>query len=387
MTILLTGATGYYGAFVLAELLRETAAHVVCLVRAPSPWAARERVVASLARRGCTIDLEILARRVSCVCGDIARPNFDLPADTLRDLSERVDAIFHVAARVSMLLPYEMLRASNARAIQSVLHFATTGRPKTVHHVSTVEVLSDLGRGHPDALAERAVTASPALLDGGYGQSKWVAERLIDQARELGVRAYIHRPGRLTGDSARGSFNDDDFLVQLLDACGRVGAAPILDVIVDMTPVDAASRALVRLAQREPAEPRFHLVHPEPPAWSAVLETLIGIGYPLRVVPHSRWRSMLLDLTERDERATFLHYLASLSGDEIEAALRGGYATERTRAALGAGFEWPSIDAQLLGTYMRALADAGRFALGPSPKRSSATPSGRRSSDKLLASR
>ena len=62
------------------------------------------------------------------------------------------------------------------------------------------------------------------MLDGGYGQSKWVAERLVEQARERGMRAYIHRPGRLTGHTVTGAFNDDDFLVQLLDACGRLGS-------------------------------------------------------------------------------------------------------------------------------------------------------------------
>jgi hypothetical protein len=94
---------------------------------------------------------------------------------------------------------------------------------------------------------------------------------------------------------------------------------------------------------------------------------------------------MLHDLTTHDDQATFLHYLASLSCDEIEGALRGGYATDLTSAALGPGFQWPAVDASLLATYLRALAEAGRFALGPSPKRSSAQPAARRSSDKLFA--
>ena len=94
---------------------------------------------------------------------------------------------------------------------------------------------------------------------------------------------------------------------------------------------------------------------------------------------------MLHDLTAHEEQATFLHYLTSLSREEIEAALRGGYATEATSRALGPGFAWAPIDAPLLATYLRALADTGRFALGPSPKRTSALPASRRSFDKLFA--
>jgi amino acid adenylation domain-containing protein/thioester reductase-like protein len=385
-TVLLTGATGYFGTFVLAELLRETPVHVICLVRAPSPEAARARLVTSLSRRGCPVDPEMLATRVSCLCGDVSRPRFDLSPETFRRTSEHVDAIVHAAARVSMLLPYDALRASNALALEWVLRLAATGKTKTVHHVSTVEVLSDMDRRHSLALAERSVTTSPSLLEGGYAQSKWVAERLVEQARERGIHAYIHRPGRLTGHSVSGAFNDDDFLVQLLDACGRVGAAPILNVDVDMTPVDAASRALVRLCALEPPQQQiFHLVHPAPSSWSALLDAVIALGYPLRVVPHSRWCSMLSDLTARDEKTTFLHYLATLSAEETEASLRGGHATQATSAALGPSFEWPAIDARLLSAYLRALADAGRFWLGPSPKRSSIVPPSARSSGQFLA--
>lgn len=381
-SVLLTGATGFYGTFVLAELLRETPAHIVCLVRAPSVEAARERVHKSLARRGCHVDPDALAGRVSWVTGDVARPMLDLAPDVYERTSASIDVIIHAAARVSMLLPYETLKASNALSVEHILRFAVAGRAKAVHHVSTVEVLADMDRHDPGALDERAAASSPGPLEGGYGQSKWVAEKLIEQARERGIRAIIHRPGRLTGHSLTGAFNDDDFLVQLLDACGRIGAAPMLDVAVDVTPVDAAARALVRLVKGEPSGARYHLVHPTPPSWGSLIENAVAIGYPLRVVPHSRWRSMLQDLTGRDERATFLHYLASLSGDEIEEFLRGGHSTQRTAAALGS-FSWPAIDAYLLSTYLRAMSDAGRFPLGRSPRVSSGVPSSRRSQDRF----
>jgi hypothetical protein len=52
-------------------------------------------------------------------------------------------------------------------------------------------------------------------------------------------------------------------------------------------------------------------------------------------------------------------------------SLRGGYATDLTSAALGPGFVWPPMLAPLLTTYLRSLADAGRFQLGPPRRRSS----------------
>jgi hypothetical protein len=142
----------------------------------------------------------------------------------------------------------------------------------------------------------------------------------------------------------------------------------------------------VRLAKTEPEQARFHLVNPKPLAWGDLVETVIALGYPLRLVSHSRWHSMLQDLVAHDERTTFLHYLAAISGEEMAASLRGGYATEVTSRALGADFEWPPVDASMLRTYLRAMANAGRFSLGLSPKRPSMMPSVKRSSDRLLAS-
>ncbi|MDP9152270.1 MAG: amino acid adenylation domain-containing protein [Myxococcota bacterium] len=365
--VLLTGATGYYGTFVLADLLRETPAHVICLVRAQTPGDALRRVLASLARWKCPVDATTLASRLTVVCGDVEQRDLGLEAATFRKLSESIDTIFHVAAQVNMLLPYDSLRASNVLAVESVLRLATTGRPKTVHHVSTVEVLADTDRHAQGALAERRASASPALLESGYGQTKWVAEKLVDSARERGVPAIIHRPGRLMGHSSTGAFNASDFLVRLIAACTQVGAAPRLDVLVDFTPVDCASRALVQLAQTGREAAAFHIVHPHPPSWATLLATLAELGYRLRVVPLAKWRSLLHECKTSDGRASFRHYLGSLSQDELEASIRGGYESRVTADALGRDFTWPAVDARLVGTCMRALAEEEGFAPVPVP--------------------
>src|SRR5690606_4488444 len=48
--ILLTGATGYIGGFLLAELMQRSAARITCLVRAATPGEARCRIRENLAR-------------------------------------------------------------------------------------------------------------------------------------------------------------------------------------------------------------------------------------------------------------------------------------------------------------------------------------------------
>src|SRR5205085_442557 len=71
-SILLTGATGFLGAFVLDELLRQTRARVICLARAGSDAEAAERVRRNL--RGYGLDAAARSDRIVPLAGDLARP-------------------------------------------------------------------------------------------------------------------------------------------------------------------------------------------------------------------------------------------------------------------------------------------------------------------------
>lgn len=361
--VLLTGGTGFYGTFVLAELIARTSAHVVCLVRAADVTAGLGRIADSLARFECAVDPEVLAARVTVVVGDLAEPDLGLTPDAFAALADDVDSIFHVGAAVNLLLPYASLRAANVRAVGDILRLATTCKPKSVHHVSTVEVLTDMDPGAPEAWLERPAAATPVLLHEGYGQSKWVAEKLVEEARARGIRAFIHRPGRLMGHATTGAFNPEDFLVRMLEACGQIGAAPDLGVDVDITPVDYAARALVHLAGLEPLEDAaFHFVNRDVLSWNAFVGRIVAVGYPLRTVSHAEWCGLLADgARSAPASAEFLRYLAGMTRAETENGVHGGPVGTRTEARLD--FTCPPVDDALVATYLSRLVDAGRFVL------------------------
>ena len=51
--------------------------------------------------------------------------------------------------------------------------------------------------------------------DDGYAQTKWVAEKIILDARAQGIPVTVYRPGFITGDSHTGAMNANDFLYRL----------------------------------------------------------------------------------------------------------------------------------------------------------------------------
>ena len=91
------------------------------------------------------------------------------------------------------------------------IEFATTGKQKAIsfvsstatleceHYVQLSDRMSRTGsRGVPESDdLEGARTA----LKSGYGQSKWVSEKLLMEAGKRGLRGHIVRPGYVVGDS------------------------------------------------------------------------------------------------------------------------------------------------------------------------------------------
>src|SRR5205085_373247 len=79
-----------------------------------------------------------------------------------------------------------------------VLRFCRTGRPKSLHYVSSTIVF---GWTVLERLYETDSNPNMANLDFGYAQTKWTAEQLVLQARNHGLTTTIFRPSFLTAST------------------------------------------------------------------------------------------------------------------------------------------------------------------------------------------
>jgi len=370
--VLLTGATGFLGAHILDELLRRTGSRVLCLVRRQDPAAARASVFRALDgyRLGGGIDPE----RVEVVLGDLSRPGLALAPDSRRHLAEQVGAIYHCGAQVHLGYPYEALKATNVEGTREILRLACQGMPKPVHYISTLSVLEDDPHRNGTAAAEEPLGGLPIGLAGGYRQSKWVAERLVELARGRGLPAVIYRPGWVTGAGSTGLANLQDFLTRLLLASLNVGLAPELaspegdPPEVRPTPVDFVSSAVVWLSrQPESVGGIFHLINTCSISLTTVLALLAARGLPLRRVSRRRWATALLtrscqngtDSSLLAPLAPFLRQVAA-TPEEAPPWRPRRFATERTEAALARGpIVCPCPDERLLATCLEAFRQQG----------------------------
>lgn len=353
-TVLLTGGTGYTGAFLMRELLDRSTAHVQVLVRSDSPAQAAARVRAAMELYGVWRDGD--EKRITGVPGDLARPYFGLDRDTYLRLARDIEMIVHNGAWSSYALPYRRLKPVNVLGTQEVLRLAARHRVKPVHYVSSLAVYP--GRPGEHRWAEDAAT-EPAGVVGGYRQSKWVGDRMMAQAHERGLPTCVYRPGQITGAQTTGSCATDTFLNATMKGCIQLGAALEFDVFLEMTPVDfcAATVAHVALGGQWHGT-AFNLPGGHPLAWDRLVALLDECGYPLRRLSYADWYAELTAATERGEANELARFLP-LFGPELPAedlGYRGSrpvFETANLRAALaGSGIDCLPPERELIGRYL-----------------------------------
>ena len=355
--IFLTGATGFLGAFLIDGLLREMEAEIHCLVR-PKGSDPMVQISQNLSRYGIERSEEDLARRVIPVAGDLGEPSLGLSEEDFDELAREVDAVIHAGAMVNLVYPYQALAAANVGGTREVLRLACRHKTKPLHHVSTNGIFPSDGRlcqedADLDALAD--------ARDDGYGQSKWVAEKLVWQAAERGLPVRVYRPGNVAGHSETGASNSRDLLGVIVVESLRLGAAPEIEGWrLEMTPVDFVTGAMLSIAgESETVGGVFHLANPDPPLASEVFDVFAGLGYELERLPYPEWLEALREEPPRDD-------------DPVGGVLRGSAPAEQeirdpntyddanTRRALeGGGVVRPEIDGELLESYVRYFAQNG----------------------------
>ncbi|KAK7427204.1 hypothetical protein QQZ08_006317 [Neonectria magnoliae] len=292
-TILLTGATGYLGAFLLKTLVETTSAHIICLVRFPEP--VEDCAPAGMARiRKNLIDLglwdDYILERMEILPGNIARKRLGLSPESFDELATRVQVIVHAAATVNLVYPYAALRNANVGGTREVLRLASRSGA-TVHHVSTNGVLPPSTEGWSEDVVINIEKVPTELLDG-YGQTKWVAEKLVYEAGSRGIPVRVYRPGTITGHSVSGSTNTYDLMNALVVESLQLGYAPEVEGwFLEMAPVDFVSDAIVTLANHtdDTDQSLYHLGDPAPIPSKDLFASLSGLGYPTKPLPWDEW--------------------------------------------------------------------------------------------------
>ncbi|MEU2826388.1 thioester reductase domain-containing protein [Streptomyces bacillaris] len=364
-SVLLTGATGFLGSFLLRELLRTTTARIHCLVRGADEADARSRLMSAAQwyETGEDLDLD----RIEIVVGDLAVPALGLDEETFDALARTVDVVYHIGANVNWLYPYEALRPANIAGTEEVLRLAARHRTVPVHYVSSTGVYAhEAVEGHRVSVEEPI--GPPELLSNGYRQTKWVAEGIIGIARSRGIPVSVYRVDVVSGDQARGACQTQDFVWLSIRGMLEAGAVPTgISGYFHPTPVDYVSAAIRRLSSRiAGAGDTFNLSSPHRLYFAEIVERLRALGHTLVDLEGSEWSRVV-----RSDPENSLLPLLDVFEDAVAGI--GGYPDmdmSKTETALAdSGIVCPRVTGELLDRYLRFFTDKSYFP-PPAPERS-----------------
>ncbi len=156
----------------------------------------------------------------------------------------------------------------------------------------------------------------------------------------------------------------------MVKGCLQMGSFPDVEYMLDMSPVDYVSKAIVYLSRQETSVGKaFHLQHPQPVPLKSLIDWIRSFGFAIDMVPYEEWQSKLInDVSSVDNPLyTLRPFLLERWSDEqltipdlYLTAKRPTISCQETLDALaGSSVVCPPIDSQLLITYTSYLIQTG----------------------------
>jgi thioester reductase-like protein len=279
--VLLTGATGLLGQYLLHDLLL-TDHPVAVLVRDSRKGLASERIAQIVDFFG-----ERLGRRLpspTVLSGELGKAGLGLTVADRHWLGRNCRSVIHSAANLSFRETTDgEPRRTNVEGTKSLLALCQDAGLSESHQISTAFVC-----GRRSGIIAEEDRDNGLGFNNPYEESKWHSEKLVSETP--GIRATIYRPSVIVGDSRTGRTSTFTGLYSFLALAVRLAPAnstsaedrlPVRlplsgDEVWNLVCVDWVSRAVVEIMAKPHWHGRtFHLVTQSPVSTRVVRD--IGI--------------------------------------------------------------------------------------------------------------
>lgn len=292
--ILLTGANGFLGCFLLKELLEQSNATIYCLIRGKEEKDAYQKLFDAM----CYYKLDgyLDYERIRLVIGDLGEEQFGLEEECYHVLCEEIDMVVHSGAVVNFVYNYEMLRNENVAGTGRILGFASTKKIKPVHFISSIAIFG-VGAKSTEVDEDFPLNINE-LPRSGYNQTKWAADVLVSNARKAGLPCSIYRVGNICGDSVNGVCQTRDFIWMLFKVGIEIHTfAEYYRLPFAMTPVDCVANSVIRLALHGNSSENYHVMSQHSVIYQQLLEWVRSFGYQFDIVGFEDWVEMVRKYT------------------------------------------------------------------------------------------
>ncbi|NIM12781.1 MAG: AMP-binding protein [Candidatus Aminicenantes bacterium] len=316
--ILLTGATGFLGAHLAAELLKTTNAEIYLLVRGKSVEDSTRRLERRLSYYFGPDFYHLNEERLHVVQGDLCSPGVGMDDSRFKSLSETIDVVLHSAANVKHFGHYQDFYQTNVLGTEKLLQFSMTGKQKDFHYISSLSVCSGDVEGKEYMVYTDLTGDVGQQHENVYIKSKFEAEKKVFSSREKGLKASIYRMGNLVFHSDTGIFQEnieDNAFYANVKAFITLGAVADNLRLSDFTFVDQAAHAIVLLMMREPLLNRnYHIQNHHAFAWKDMERALEKAGIKIQFLRPNLFLDYLVEQLENHSHRANIERLLLHSG-------------------------------------------------------------------------
>ncbi|KAJ3715279.1 hypothetical protein DFJ43DRAFT_1007325 [Lentinula guzmanii] len=295
--VLLTGSTGNLGAQLLESLLlKDSVARVYTLNRPSSKASMYDRHRTRFEDKALDVSL-LSSPKLVFLAGETSHDDLGLPGDVLKELRQNLTMIIHNAWRLDFNLSLASFE-SHVKGSRVLMDLARSSR-----HSSSIRYLFTSSIGSTQSWDARLLGPYPeeVVMDpkyavgGGYGESKYVTERILAKS---GLQATSFRIGQVTGGAPNGAWATSDWVPIIVKSSLTIGMLPDAFGVVSWVPMDAVCNALLDVGfSLEPAPMAVNVVHPKSVPWTSVIDdiraTLIEEKHlssdALPLVPYHDW--------------------------------------------------------------------------------------------------
>jgi thioester reductase-like protein len=259
MAIFLTGSTGYIGAHVATNLLRDHSAALNVLVRARDVNEAEGRLWQALQlHMEFPQFYELLQTRVRVFRGDLTEPGFGLDRDEYDRLVHTTDSVIHCAASLNRKSEKSCLNVN----LRGTLEVLTLARHAEHYHglrrFSQVSTVAVAGKRQNEVVSEdRSIDWERSDYDP-YARTKKFCEHMMRVLLPETPKT-VFRPSIVLGDSRYAETTQFDMVKAFVFLAGL----PVLPFRpndkIDIVNVDFVAEAIATLHQKE--HPEYDIYH------------------------------------------------------------------------------------------------------------------------------
>ncbi|CRG86386.1 DNA-directed RNA polymerase subunit beta' [Talaromyces islandicus] len=310
--VVVTGATGNLGAFIVAKLLKKpTVSEVWTFIRAPGQAAAGARLYKALADRSIVLT-DDEAAKLHAVPSDLSQPNLGLETHVIQHLLSSLTAIIHSAWAVNFNLGVRSFEQQHIRGTYNLINFCLRSNlptPARFFFCSSVSTAS--GTPKPASIPEQMIENLEHAQGMGYGRSKLVTEHITRHAmRQTGMHARVLRIGQLAGDTVSAQWNDTEAVALMFRSALTTNALPELDERVSWLPVDQCGQVVADISMNATSASSdvdlvYHLVNPHMFSWKHDLLPALKKGSALPefdIVSPPEWLERLASSDQNPEK-------------------------------------------------------------------------------------